>query len=516
MALAEYFYRNAQAAAAVVSGFSADLLAKKLESHVVGIAVDETVESSTEAQATLDLTVRLLARLYPTVAIIPLGRAKGAALTGARQLARTINPKIDLADSFERVTVLLVVGGTRVPRRRKLKDRTWYLGSDNWIAALDRNGPVGSGSSNNPIGAGAAACLGAANVFRSIFQDQVGKAALDEKVRVSLYDLRPATAKSTNPEMGQLVLNDVHLVGAGAVGSGVLWALTRMPCIGSLHVIDPEKVSDSNLQRYVMLDASDLGKEKAPLAVTWFRPAKGFSVKPKVSDWARHIAAIPGYRVDTVLSAVDTAAARIQIQASLPRVIFNAWTQKGEAGLSRHTNFLSQMACLACLYMPAGETKNEDKLVLDALKLSDDKPTLDQVRRRLQQNIPTDTEFLQQIATAAGVPYEKLAAFENRPLRELYVDAVCGGQVMEFHQAAIQARAEVPMGFQSAFAGLLIAAELARIRPVAETLIQIDLMAAFPERPSRLRAKTVKPQCMCTDADFQAIYAEKYRTQSGT
>jgi molybdopterin/thiamine biosynthesis adenylyltransferase len=283
-----------------------------------------------------------------------------------------------------------------------------------------------------------------------------------------------------------------------------------MPCSGNLHIIDPEKVSDSNLQRYVMLKASDLGKDKAPLAVTWFENASGLSVKQVVSDWAAHVAEVPGYQVDTVLSAVDTAAARIQIQASLPRVIFNAWTQKGEAGLSRHPDFVSPMACLACLYIPTGQSKNEDELVREALRLPNDKLTLDQVRRRLQQNLPTDAEFLQRIATGAGVPYEKLAPFENRPLRDLYVDAVCGGQVMEFHKAAIQARAEVPMGFQSAFAGLLIAAELARPTSMTETLTQIDLMSPFPERPSRMRAKTEMPHCLCADQDFRDVYAEKY------
>lgn len=512
MALADYFHRNAQAAAALVSGFNAEFLAKKLEAHVVGLAIDEAGPSSAEALATADLTVRLLARLYPTLAIVPVGKAKPASLAGLKQLAREINPKIDIDDSLERATVVLVVGRSRAPASKASPDHTWYLGSDNWIAAVSRRAPVGSGASSNPLGAGAAACIGVANVFRAIFQDEVGKAALDDSVRISLLDLRPATAKSPNPELTRVTLKDVHLAGVGAIGNGVLWALTRMRCSGELHIIDPEKVSDSNLQRYVMLKASDLGKEKAPLAVTWFGTSKGFSVKHQVSDWAAHVAEVPGYRVDTVLSAVDTAAARIQIQASLPRVIFNAWTQKGEAGLSRHPDFLSSMACLACLYLPSGQSKNEDELVRDALKLPNEKPTLEQVRRRLQQNLPTDAEFLQQIATAAGVPYEKLAPFENRPLRDLYVDAVCGGQVMEFHKAAIQARAEVPMGFQSAFAGLLIAAELARPAALAETMTQIDLMAPFADRPSRLRAKTLMPHCMCADQDFRDVYAEKYGT----
>jgi hypothetical protein len=102
-------------------------------------------------------------------------------------------------------------------------------------------------------------------------------------------------------------------------------------------------------------------------------------------------------KVDSVLSAVDSAKARIEIQASLPRRIFNAWTQRGEAGVSRHS-FLGNKACLACLYMPTGGAVNEDVLVVRALRLPEDELTLREVRRRLQLNEATDRGFLERIA----------------------------------------------------------------------------------------------------------------------
>lgn len=185
-------------------------------------------------------------------------------------------------------------------------------------------------------------------------------------------------------------MRDVHLVGAGAIGNGTLWALSRMPCKGDLHIVDSETVTDSNLQRYVMTTASDREKEKAGLAAQWLVSRDGLTVTPHPTTWAAHVASIPEYKVETVLSAVDSAEARIQIQASLPRVIFNAWTQKAEAGVSRHADFLGPMACLACLYIPTGQAKHEDELVASALKLSPDQETVKEVRRRLQLNVPTD------------------------------------------------------------------------------------------------------------------------------
>jgi hypothetical protein len=510
VALADYFHRNAQAAAALVSGFGAETLAELLEKQVIGVAFDTSVHSSPEAQATLDLVLRLLARLYPTLAIACLDDRKDKFVKQLSQLAWAINPKIDIESDLANATKLLVVGRTAVTVRKKVARHTWYLGSDNWIAGISRNAPVRSGNSHNPFGAGAAACIGAANVFRAVFAKEVGEEALDDELHFSVLELMPATARSANPPLPDVVLTDVHLAGAGAIGNGALWALSRLPCRGELHIIDPEKVSDSNLQRYVMLVDGDQDKEKAGLSAGWLSGNKQLEVKPHLGDWASHIASVPDYKVDTVLSAVDSADARIQIQASLPRVIFNGWTQKSEAGVSRHPDFLGAMACLACLYIPTGTSENEDAIVLRALKLPNDRPTLEQVRRRLQHSVPTEAAFLQQIATAANVPYEKFAAFENRPLRDLYVEGVCGGQVMEFHKAAIKVRAEVPMGFQSVFSGLLLAAELARPSAFAQTITQVDLMSTFPERPSRMRLKTNAPPCLCADDDFRSVYGQKY------
>lgn len=510
MALADYFHRNAQAAAALVSGFDAETLGDTLKNEVIGIAFDRTVHASPEALATLDLTVRLLARLYPTLAIAALGKKKDKLAAGLGGLALAINPKIDLVDDVASATKLLVVGATPLPAAGKADPLVWYLGSDNWIAGVSRHSPVKSGASQNPFAAGAAACIGAANVFRAVFAKQAGNEALDDELRLSLLDLLPATAKSANPPLGDVALEDVHLVGSGAIGNGTLWALSRLACRGRLHMVDPEKVSDSNLQRYVMLVDGDQNKEKAGLAAGWLSANKRLEVTPLATDWAGHIASVADYKVDTVLSAVDSADARIQIQASLPRAIFNGWTQKGEAGVSRHPNFLGPMACLACLYIPTGTSDNEDVLVLRALKLPEERPVLEQVRRRLQHDVPTEAAFLHQIATASNVPYEKLAAFENRPLRDLYVEGVCGGQVMEFHKAAIKVKAEVPMAFQSVFSGLLLAAELARPTALSQTITQVNLMAAFPEQPSRPRLKTSAPPCLCSDDDFRSVYAQKY------
>ena len=509
MALADYFERNAQAASALVQGFDATLLATRLQGEVIGIAVDRSVESSSEGKAAADLAVRLLARLYPSMVICGLGDARPAYLRRLHSLALSINPKLDIGDRVSLASKLLVFGKTKASGKRKAKQLTWYVGSDNWNALLSMSRPVGSGTSSNPLGAGVATCIAAANVFRAIFRQELGDSALDSELQTSVWSLRPVNAETPNPPLTKLELTDVHLVGAGAIGHGAIWALSHLACRGTLHIVDPESVTDSNLQRYAMAVAADKGKVKADLARDLLRPSAAFNVFPHVSTWQDHIAQVADHKTDTVLSAVDSAKGRIQIQASLPRRIFNAWTQRGEAGLSRHPTF-GGMACLACLYMPGGTAVNEDVLVTRALKLPEEDPTIREVRHRLQCQIPTERAFLERISQQAGVAVDKLLSFEGRPLRELYVEGVCGGRVMEFHQAALEAKAEVPMGFQSAMAGILLVAELARGVPLPHTVTQIDLLGVFPEAPGTPRAKCTSPRCICSDDDFVEAYSAKY------
>lgn len=116
MALAEYFHRNAQAAAAQ--------LAVKLEQEVIGVVFDGSVHANKEADAALDLTVRLLARLYPTLVIAKVGSAETRYANRLRTLAKEINPLIDLSGAIDKTTKALVVGTTEVSVPKRAKPHT--------------------------------------------------------------------------------------------------------------------------------------------------------------------------------------------------------------------------------------------------------------------------------------------------------------------------------------------------------------------------------------------------------
>ena len=70
MALADYFPRDALAISQVLQGFETDAFVEKLEGVTVAVAFGEEAASSCDGRGLLDLSVRLAARLYPSLTFV--------------------------------------------------------------------------------------------------------------------------------------------------------------------------------------------------------------------------------------------------------------------------------------------------------------------------------------------------------------------------------------------------------------------------------------------------------------
>lgn len=514
MAFANFFDRAAMAASQILAGFDRAAFAATLERHVIGIALDGNAARTAEGRATVDMCVRLISRLYPTISVLPMDAHAEAAAAEAVALARAINPDIDI-DVPEAVTVCLSVGLTAP----QIKCSTMFVGSDGWTARLRQDMPVGSGDSEVPFGAGAAACFAVANVFRMVFRDQLPDGETDQDLVLSL--LTHARPDGSEPVVAKDVnLGEAHLVGIGAIGNGAVWALSRLKGLrGTLHLVDGEDVDLSNLQRYALAVQADVGASKSEQAATLFTDA-GLTVVPHRATWAKYIAKRDDWHFDRVAVALDTAVDRITVQAALPRWIVNAWTQDLDLGISRH-RFGNGRACLACLYIPNGEVKSEHERLADELHIPD---AAQEIKRMLQLSSPLEAPFIERVAEAMSIPAAELMRFVGCPVRDFHQATICGGLAFVLSGGAQPVRAVVPMAFQSALAGVMLAAELVKhavglpepkavstrinlLRPIATYL-------HIPVPPNRSR------RCICSDPDFQAAYHGKYllfeETQSTT
>jgi hypothetical protein len=440
-----------------------------------------------------------------------------------------------------------------------------FVGSAGWEARISAQAPVGVGTSSLPFGAAAAACLGAANTFRHVFAAQLSEAAVDTSLSFSTLSLstRATTGRAGVPEfdagapaaLTDLMLGEVVQVGAGAVGEGLLWTLARTPgLIGTLHVVDDQAVDASNPQRYVLTGAEEAGVGKVAVATEVFGgpPASvagpsvlrqvpaaernALTVLPHAMRWGTFLARRPQpWRLARVVVALDSAKDRIAVQAALPAWIANAWTQPGDLGLTRHVG-LGRAACLGCLYIPVHPTaRHEDVIVAEALGLADQ---LQGVRMLLATNEPVKADVLSLIAERLGVPAAELLPFVGRPLRTFYSEAVCGGIVMRLQARAAppptagdaggvapdvaagggQPRdraAMVPMVFQSALAGVLLAAALVAdaaglSAPGPGQKAILNLLRPLPSRLLVPVAPHPSGKCLCQDADFQEAFSTQW------
>src|SRR6266566_1237403 len=516
MALASYFDKTLLAASSVLSGCNPRAFTAVLERHVVGIAFDDKAAGSPEGQVLLDLLVNILARLYPVIGFHATG-AVAEALTGRFvEHAQRVNRRIELERDYHQVTAWIVVGGIAPPSPLN----SIFLLSYVWLSKVSASTPLTCSESTNPFGAAGAACLGAANLFRVVFGESLAPAAtVDQDVIVSVLDLDPSTLAPLNPPLGAVDLREVVLVGAGAIGNAALWTLARTSQVnGKMHIVDGEAVDLTNVQRYVLTDEASVGVPKASLAAAALA-GTAIDTHPHPVRWGAYLRERENWRFDRVAVALDSAEDRIRVQGALPRWIVNAWTQTSDLGVSRHT-LVGPYACLACLYLPAAPRKNLDEVVQEALGLKG-QPSLEYVRRLLYTREPVGERFLVEVASALGISdATPLMRFATVPLLQFYQQGVCGGEVVRLRGAGSnqppELQAEVPLAFQSALAGVLLAAALVAdaasiLKAPPPVVTRANLLRPLGPQPSQPIAKHPSGRCICQDADYIAAYEAKYR-----
>lgn len=492
MALAPYFGKNVVAISQLLGGFTPERLEEVLRDVIVGITFDETTAQLAEGQAILDMLVRLFARLYPKVSILGPNLYREKLLA----LAISINPSIEIADT---PTINVAVGLGRP------LDQQLYVGSNGWVASVSATGPLSVGASSNRIGAGIAACLGASWVFKTIF---LPTESAETEVTFSGYSVERGDIPG--PEIGDVDIQSAVLVGVGAVGNGTLWALLGLR--GSLHVLDPQLIELSNLQRYVLTTSEDEHRVKVDLASDVLRTS--WYVHPYKQSWAEFVQK-NGYNWDIVLVALDSAKDRRSVQTSLPRWIANAWTQLGDLGISTH-DFLNG-ACLSCLYMPKEKSLGDDEIVARALRVPEKSR---EIRDLLAQNRPASPALLELIAERLQVDLHSVKPFERRPLRTLYVDGLCGGAILPRSNNNDLARdMQVPLAHQSALAGVLLAAALIKhaVEPKCGTYVnRINLMRDIGQDLTQRAQKDPNLSCICADEVYKKVYRSKYGAKAPT
>lgn len=491
MAIPDYFQRNAVAISQAISGLDQARLESRLGDVCVGVRIGPDALNR-EGNALADLLVRLLARLYPALVICAEG--DGELTDELQALAQRINPHVDTSGQ---PTIEIVLG--KATEGQQSIQRI-YAGSSGWMARVSTSETHECGDSNNPFGAGVAACLAAAHLFRILLMPNA-EPTVDIELTVPDGVRLPSNGADVEGDIGNLVL-----AGGGAIGNAVVWALARTEVVGSVGIVDYECVDLGNIQRYVLAERADEGEPKASgLAEMFGKKLKARPFETKLAEYLE----TNGHRVEHLLLALDSEKDRCAAQASLPFRIANAWTQPNDLGVSVH-DFLGG-ACVCCLYLPNSRQKNDDEIIAEAFGVPN---MLMQVRDLLHSGGGAPRDLLEAIASESGLELEKLLPFEGKPLRTLYTEGFCGGAVIPLDRVgAPPGDVHVPLAHQSALAGVLLAAAGVRIalNECAGSLVaRYDVLKRQEHFHVNRVAKNGEGMCICEDEDYREVYRHKF------
>lgn len=78
-----------------------------------------------------------------------------------------------------------------------------------------------------------------------VFKDQLVKGDCDKDFSISIFDFikRDEIIKNNGPNIDNIHLDETQLVGIGAIGNSVIWALANNPNLtGELEIIDNQTI----------------------------------------------------------------------------------------------------------------------------------------------------------------------------------------------------------------------------------------------------------------------------------
>jgi hypothetical protein len=486
MALAPFFDRIYGAVGMHLS-VSRESLSSSLQSTIVGITCASTLSPNERSIA--ELTTNLVARLYPILAIH--GQESDVALLKA--LATEINPDIEFAVEAPGANSICV-GQVNMPG-------AIYPSASGWVARVGHYESMGGGI-ENPYSAGAASALACSELFRRVFLH----ADPDQDLSVSLLDFGRSAGE--HRELTSESIGDVLFVGVGAVGNAAIWALARdKQTQGTLHLLDHETITLSNLQRYVLATSEDVARVKVELAASIMR-GTAFDIKTYQSTLEDLILPLGSVQPPTTCVSVDNVAGRRVAQALLPKLVVNGWTGDAALGTSWH-EFARDTACLACLYQPQGQGLSATQQAARALGLSEERASMLWVTRA-----SLSEDELTAAAKMLGIEAATLEPWRDKALGDLYTDVVCGAVPLNVGAAG---RVEVvPLAHQSALAGILMAAELLkRTQPALSSISQRETLISWDDvlRAAPRSWKQPRPReigCICGDSVYQSVYRTKW------
>lgn len=303
-------------------------------------------------------SIRLAVRICPNV-VVYVGsendalRAETEGLADGIAFGKKVEFLRDVPD-FSQFDAILSIG---IKARPGLP---WTIINSNGFLARVSSGVAdipGPCDIYNPIGALAAACLGIGEVFKRLVRLKGERGTMLNGFSFSLrnYTESPADYGPTIPES---LPYDLLVVGAGAIGNGIIHLISRLPFTGTITVVDREEYGRENLGTCILMAPDDSEKSKSTRLASILNNcgirANGFA--GTFERYARDLQQFP----QIVLNALDNIDVRHEVQRTLwPNIAIDGAIGDFMCQVSRHP-WPDDIACLICLFQQQPSRPAED------------------------------------------------------------------------------------------------------------------------------------------------------------
>jgi molybdopterin/thiamine biosynthesis adenylyltransferase len=467
------------------------------------------------------MLTNLLARQFGMVhelqiRVPEVGLCRGVALFGGGETlhqcleatARAVNPKLRIYAAAQADPVdadfIVLVGPNANPHGGEKALSIWGVG---WTAgagsAVEEIGALADDP--NPLGPYFAACLGAGEVFKSLWGLRSGKGRFIESTVVSLWTFEAFGSFADapiGPPIAGTDLPPAYVVGVGAVGQAFVATIASCGARGHLTLIDPEEVDGPNSNRYLLVVSGER-RAKVDVAADYLRSA-GLSAFAFPGPWPNYAFELPHpaqrselqqleaeYKYEYVLSCVDKNVHRHAIQKFWPRILLGGSTDDLLVQVTGY-DARGPFECLMCGNPVELQSRTIEGIADELRKLG----TEERLRRYRAHGLDARAveEYLR-TRKCGEAGEQELNRFANRP------------EVPDFS-----------VGFVSAASGVVLAAQFIKL-----ALGGRSIAAAFPEeRGHTLRFSFLFPEpdasrhlrrtdCSCSTAG-RAAYDDLWRS----
>lgn len=465
----------------------------------ITITANNEILDSSNGQIMLETLVNIVSRFTDKIV---LQLPESTLSTKLQELILSTGSNI--VDAEEEPEIVISVGNSNLNGKFNIR-----ITSSGWVSYIACNANVETFSEylQNPIGAMGAACFASAEAFKRLLEiNGCNKKWATNHPTDLKFSFLDCTFSESNTDFPSTIdINNILLVGAGAVGSSFLYATSKVKdLIGTILVLDPQLIDITNLNRCLTFFVGDVDKKKAKVVERYSTDKLTINGNDaKFNEFEKENKEFP-----IIISTVDNNDARFDIQYDLPKIIFHGATGKSVSAVSIIK--ILENACLCCIFE---SNKSTEEIISTEMGIP-----LEKVIKAIKEKASFTEEHFEYLKKKLGNDASKFQNSIGKPFEDVYNKEVCG----TINVSTSQGTRNASIPFVSFFSGLILLSEL--IKNSIPKLQQFPMMIKpdflqlnmFSPQSYNFSRRIKNPNCPlgCSEKKVQEIYSRKWEIEA--